>query len=374
MEPTRILVADPRAAYRALRAEIDAAMGAVLESPAYILGEVVERFEAAFAAYIGVSHGIGVNNGTDAIHLALRALDIGVGDEVITVSHTAVATVVAVRMSGATPVLCDVDPRTRTIDPLVVARSITERTKAILAVHLYGHPVPLDELKALCEHHGLKLIEDCAQAHGAMYRGRMVGSIGDVSAFSFYPTKNLGAIGDGGMVLTGLPQVASRLRALRQYGWDTPQYSLVEGWNSRLDPLQAAVLHVKLGHLDRHVERRRELAAGYTAALAGLPLVLPGQEPGCRHAYHLYVVELNDRGTRDALLGHLAGQGIGAGVHYPFPVHLQPAYKGWVRTTAMPVTEALAGTVLSLPVHPDLSGADHNRVCTVVRGFFDQRS
>lgn len=373
MNERPILLSDPRAGYLALRTEIDTALREVLEGPAYILGSPVAAFEAEFARYVGVGYGVGVNNGTDAIHLALRALGIGAGDEVITVSHTAVATVAAVRMSGADPVLADVDPATRTISAPAAEALITQRTKAIIAVHLYGHPADLDGLSALCETRGLVLIEDCAQAHAAVYKGRMVGSFGKVAAFSFYPTKNLGAIGDGGMVLTNDEELAARLRLYRQYGWETPQNSLLEGWNSRLDPLQAAVLSVKLKHLDAYTRQRRNLAESYGSALNALPLALPTEAPSCAHAYHLYVVATEDRATRDGLRSFLLERGIHAGVHYPHPVHLQPAYRGVLLTGPMDHTERLAETVLSLPLYPELNEVDQQRVIAAVKAFFDQR-
>lgn len=370
----RILnVADPRAGYLALKEEIDAAIREVLHAPSYILGPIVERFEADMAAYVGMSHGIGVNNGTDAIHLALRGLGIGPGDEVITVSHTAVATVAGVRMAGAEPVLVDVEPARFTISLEAVRRSITPRTKAVLAVHLYGHPADLEGLVGLCSEKVIYLVEDCAQAQGGTYRDRMVGSFGAVSTFSFYPTKNLGAIGDAGMVLTKDEHVARRIRLLRQYGWETPQHSLIEGWNSRMDPLQAAILSVKLRHLPAQIERRRALAAKYTQALAGLPLTLPVELPDCRHAYHLFVIQVADVGTREGLREHLRGIGVNAGIHYPFPVHLQQAYSGALRVGTMEVTEAAAGTVLSLPLYPEMADADVDRVSSGVVAYFAQR-
>ena len=369
MDGTTIPLTDPRAGYLALRAEIDAAMRTVLEGPSYILGEHVARFEKEFATYVGMAHGVGMNNGTDAIHLALRALGIGPGDEVITVSHTAVATVAGVGMCGAAPVLADVDPTTCTIDPQEVRKLITGRTKAVVAVHLYGHPADLDALSAICREYGLRLIEDCAQAHGALYHGRMVGSVGDVSTFSFYPTKNLGAIGDAGMVITNDEALAGALRRIRQYGWEQPQCSLQEGWNSRLDPLQAAILSVKLRHLPAATECRRGLAAAYSKALAGLPLVLPPEIPGVEAVYHLYVVRAEDRATRDALLTHLGKNGVRAAVHYPHPVHLQPAYAGRLRTGPMPITEVLAGTVLSLPLFPELTEAGQDQVIRTIKAF-----
>ena len=370
MEQRVIHTSDPRAGYRALRHEIDEAIRSTLDGPAYILGETVARFEADFAKYIGVGHGVGVNNGTDAIHLALRALDIGPGDEVITVSHTAVATVAAIVMAGAVPVLADVDPDTCTIDPAAAEGLVTPRTKAIIAVHLYGCPADLDALIRLCEQRGLALVEDCAQCHAAEWKDRMTGSFGRVSTFSFYPTKNLGAIGDAGLVATNDRAIADKLRLLRQYGWEKPQYSIIQGWNSRMDPLQAAILSVKLRHLDDHTARRRALAAGYNDQLNGLPVVLPVGRPGRKHVYHLYVMQLHDQATRDALREHLAAQGINAGIHYPFGVHEQPAYAPWIRTGSMNVTERLARTVLSLPLYPELSDEDHQRVCVNVRSFF----
>lgn len=373
MKEPPVHTSDPRAGYLALKEEIDEAIRGVLNGPGYILGTTVSDLETSFARYIGMTHGIGVNNGTDAIHLALRALGIGDGDEVITVSHTAVATVAAIGMAGAVPVLADVDPLTRTLDPTAAEALITPRTKAIIAVHLYGHPADLGSLEQLCTKYGLFLVEDCAQAHAAEWQGKKVGAFGHVSTFSFYPTKNLGAIGDAGMVLTSDDVLASKLRLLRQYGWEQPQYSLVQGWNSRLDPLQAAILSVKLRHLDAQTERRRALAGIYTGKLEDLPVRLPTVKAGCAHAYHLYVIELVDRPQREAMRAHLAEHGILAGVHYPYSVHQQPAYGPWIRKGTMSITERLADTVLSLPLYPELSDTDQQRVYEAVRGFFTMK-
>lgn len=365
-----LLTSDPRAAYRALKPEIDAAIAHVLDGEAYILGPVVEAFEREFAAYVGAAHAVGVNSGTDALHLILRGLGIGPGDEVITVSHTAVATVAAIGMSGAAPVLVDVEPRWRTIDPAAVGAAIGPRTRAVVAVHLYGQPADLTALGRLCAAHGLALIEDCAQAHGARWGAARVGSFGAAAAFSFYPTKNLGAVGDGGMVVTGDPALASRVRALRQYGWDATRRSLFPGWNSRLDPLQAAVLQVKLPHLDGGNERRCALAQRYAAALLPLPLVLPVERPGSTAVWHLYVIEAEDSRVRDALLAHLRRQGVMAAIHYPAGAHAQPAYAGAVRALPLPVTERLTGRILTLPLYPELSDADQERVIAAVHDFF----
>jgi dTDP-4-amino-4,6-dideoxygalactose transaminase len=364
-----ILTSDPRAEYHALKHEIDAAMRSVLEGPSYVLGEAVSNFETRFAQFIGCAHGIGVNNGTDSIHLALRALGVCEGDEVITVSHTAVATVAAIGMSGATPVLVDVDPLERTIDPTAAEKMVNERTKAIVVVHLYGQPADMDALMELCDRRGLHLVEDCAQSHAATYRGKRTGSFGVVSTFSFYPTKNLGAIGDGGMILTNDDGIADRCRLLRQYGWQRPQFSVIPGWNSRLDPLQAAILSVKLSHLPDRTRRRQELASRYHDRLKDLPLKLPTEFPDREHVYHLYVVELQNEKDRDRLREHLATENIHAGIHYQFAVHEQPAYTKVIHAE-LPVTEQLARTVLSLPLYPDLSNEEQDQVIRSMRNFF----
>jgi dTDP-4-amino-4,6-dideoxygalactose transaminase len=365
-----IFTANPRAGYFALRQEIDAAIADVLAQPHHILGPVVERFEETFARFVGVAHGVGVNSGTDALHLALRGLGVGPGDDVVTASHTSVATVAAIEMSGATPVLVDVEPRWRTIDPAAVEQALGPRTKAVIAVHLYGLSANLDGLQSLCARHGLLLIEDCAQAHGARWRGKIVGAFGVAACFSFYPTKNLGAVGDGGMVVTADPILAERVRSLRQYGWDRPQHSIVPGWNSRLGPLQAAILQAKLPHLERVIERRRRIATHYGEALCDVPLELPEERSGSRHAWHLYVVRVKVPALRAPLMTHLLERGVVAGIHYPEPVHTQPAYAGRIRASIMDQTEALASSVLSLPLYPELDEAGQSRVVDAVKDFF----
>lgn len=357
-------LANPAAQYLALREEIDAAVQAVMRGNRYILGPEVEKFEQEFAAYCGCTHGVGVANGTDAIELALRGLGIGPGDEVITVSHTAVATVAAIEAAGAIPVLVDVDPVHYTLDPSLLAGVLSPLTKAVVAVHLYGQPADLDAIGRFCRERGLALIEDVAQAHGARWQGRPVGSFGQVACFSCYPTKNLGAIGDGGIVTTSDAALAARMRVLREYGWEKRYISKLAGQNSRLDELQAAILRVKLRHLDRANESRRQLAARYRQLLEDCPRVrLPETRPGSEHVFHLFVVR-TDR--RDALLAHLKAQDILAAIHYPMPIHLQPAYHGRIRCSPMPVTESLAGTVLSLPLYPELTTDD---VATVARAI-----
>lgn len=361
----------PLAQYRAHRDQIQGAMSRVLESGTYILGEEVESFERAFASYCDVTHAVGVANGTDALTLALKALGVGAGDEVITVSYTAVATVAAVLACGATPVLVDVDPRTYTLDPDRVAVAITPRTKAIIAVHLYGQPADMNALIEIARSGRLGIIEDCAQAVGARYLGRRVGCLGDIACFSFYPTKNLGAIGDGGMVITANSELAARVRSLRQYGWDEMRQTREVGINSRLDPLQAAILRAKLQWLDASNERRVAIAKRYGEALAGLPLVLPATRRGDDHVYHLYVVRCSER---DRLQKHLAADGIGSAVHYPIPVHRQ---RGYAETVVMApeglaATEIFADQILSLPIYPELSDGEVDRVTASIRSYWNQ--
>ncbi len=348
-----IPLVDLQADYALWRDEIDAAVARVLRSGWYILGQEVSQFETEFAAFCGVEHAVGVASGTDALLLALRAGGIGPGDEVITVAHTAVATVAAIELSGARPVLVDVTPDTYTLDPALIEPALTERTRAIVPVHLYGHSADLAPILDVARRHNLRVIEDCAQAHGATYQGRPVGSWGDAAAFSFYPTKNLGAIGDGGAIITRQADLAERLRRLRQYGWRERYISDTPGYNSRLDELQAAILRVKLRHLADSNMARHRLADQYALALHSLPLAPPLQKPNCRHVYHLYVVQ-TDR--RDALREFLQGRGIGSAIHYPMPIHLQPAYQhlGY-GPGSLPITEQLAGRILSLPLYPQLS-------------------
>lgn len=357
--------------YLALKAEIDAAIAEVLDVNFFILGRFLEAFEREFAAWLGAAYVVGVGNGFDAIQLALRACGIGPGDEVITVAHTAVATTVAISATGATPVFVDIDPVTYCMDPAAAEAAITPRTRAIVPVHLYGHPADMGRILDLARRHNLQVIEDAAQAHGARYQGRLCGTLGHAGAFSFYPTKNLGAYGDGGAVVTNEAQVAHTIRLLRNYGWAEGRryYSALKGVNSRLDELQAAILRVKLRHLDAWNERRRAIAARYAGALAGLPdLVLPREQPGAYHVYHLYVVRTPHR---DALQQHLRARGVGTQVHYPVPVHLQEAYQDLgYRPGSLPETERAAAEILSLPLYPELTDAQIEHVCASVREFF----
>jgi dTDP-4-amino-4,6-dideoxygalactose transaminase len=283
---------------------------------------------------------------------------------VITAAHTAVATVAAIEMAGAVPVFADVDPMTLTIAPEEIEKRVGPRTRAIVAVHLYGHPAAMDEIREIAVRRRLKIVEDCAQAYGARIGGRKVGSLGDAAAFSFYPTKNLGALGDGGMVATNDPEIAARVRRLRQYGWDAERRSQEPGINSRLDELQAAVLRVKLTTVEQDNEKRRRIAARYRQALASTDLELPWEAPGGRHVYHLYVVRTPER---DRLAEHLARRGIGSAIHYPIPVHLQPAYRGRFGDVPLPMTERAAGEVLSLPLFPELAAEEVEAVIDAVK-------
>jgi dTDP-4-amino-4,6-dideoxygalactose transaminase len=358
----------PYANVLAHKAEIEAATARVLASGWYILGEEVAAFEREFAGYAGAAHAIGVASGTDAIQLALRALGVGAGDAVATVSHTAVATVAAIELAGATPVLVDIDPETFTMDAACLERAMHPRVKAIVPVHLYGHPANLAAILPIAERHGAAVIEDCAQSHGAVLRGRATGTGGRAGAFSFYPTKNLGALGDGGAVVTNDADLSARIRSLREYGWRERYVSSEAGLNSRLDEMQAAILRVKLRYLDAENARRREIASWYNQLLAGLPLALPTIARGVTHVFHQYVVRTP---LRDALREHLQQSSIGALIHYPVPVHLQPAYRDRVILAGtLEASEAAAREVLSLPMFPELPGDAVERVCAAVRGFF----
>jgi dTDP-4-amino-4,6-dideoxygalactose transaminase len=314
------------------------------------LGDEVRAFEQEFAAYLGVSHCVGAGNGTEALHLALAACGIGRGDQVLTVSHTAVATVAAIDLAGAEPGFVDIDPATYTMDPDLLKNRITSKTKAVIPVHLYGNPAPMQEIQEIAKANGLYVIEDCAQAHGATYQGKRVGSFGDMACFSFYPTKNLGALGDGGAVVTNKSKLAEKVRLLREYGWAERYVSHSPGWNSRLDEVQAAILRVKLNHLDLDNSKRIRLAKLYDQGLSGTDIALPAVQKDAVHVYHLYVIRTKERG---ALQAHLRSKNIGAAVHYPLPVHLQPAYEKYA--VRLPNTELAAGEVLSLPMYPELA-------------------
>lgn len=382
-----IPVIDLRAQYLALQSELDAAVHRVLDSGWYILGKETAAFEEEFAAYLTSNDGrstaslastssaaddytskpgaaigcVGVNSGTDALHLALRACDVGAGDEVITVSHTAVATVAAIRLTGATPVLVDIDPATYTMSPAALTDALTPRTKAIIPVHLYGHPAAMAEILALAQAANVLVIEDCAQAHGARYQGKRVGTLGDLACFSFYPTKNLGALGDGGAVVGRNADLLARVRSLREYGW-TPAaryISYAEGLNSRLDEMQAAILRVKLRYLDAWNEARRALATLYQELLPE-SVTKPVEAPGCEHVYHLFVVRVP---ARDTVRQRLQAAGVSSAIHYPAAVHQQPAYQqGNLICHDLDHTETAVAQILTLPLYPQMSRAQVQQV------------
>jgi dTDP-4-amino-4,6-dideoxygalactose transaminase len=355
--PPVVLPSDPGAAYAAYQEQIDQAVRRVIESGAYILGPEVAAFEREFAGYLGVRQAIGVGSGTEALHLALRACGVGPGDVVATVSHTAVATVAAIELAGATPLLIDIDLRSYTMDPQRLEASIRRqdgtRLKVVVPVHLYGHPADLPAILDVAGRYGLTVIEDCAQAHGAAIQGRKVGNWGHAAVFSFYPTKNLGALGDGGAVVTNDPRVGERVRLMREYGWRERYLSKIPGMNSRLDEIQAAILRIKLPHLDSDNDRRRALARSYDALLAAAPLRRPTVLPGMTHVYHQYVV-LSPR--RDDLRNYLKERSVGTLIHYPYPIHAQPAYQGRVLIGegGLQQSEQVCREVLSLPLYPQL--------------------
>lgn len=343
---------DLGAAYRELKPEIDAAVARVLDSGWYILGPETEAFEAEWAEYCGAKHAVGLANGLDALVLALRALDIGPGDEVIVPSNTYIATWLAVSGVGATPVPVEPDPATHNIDPARIEAAITPRTRVLLPVHLYGQPADLDPILDIARRHGLRVVEDAAQAHGARYKGRRIGAHGDIVCWSFYPGKNLGALGDAGAVTTNDPALAERVALLRNYGSRQKYVNEEAGVNSRLDPLQAAVLRVKLSVLDEWTERRRAVAAAYAEGLAETGLILPHVPDWAEPVWHLYVVR---SAGRDALQARLTEAGIGTLIHYPIPPHMQQAYSGLgLKPDALPLARQLAAEVLSLPMGPQL--------------------
>ncbi len=364
----QIPLVDLRAQYAKIKPDIDAAIQRVLGNTNFILGKEVADFEKAFAGYVKVDSAVGVASGTAALHLALLACGVGPGDEVITVAHTFTATAEAIFHTGARPVFVDIDSRTYNIDHNQVEDAITPRTKAIVPVHLYGHPADMDALLDIAQRHSLWLIEDAAQAHGALYNGRRCGSIGHLACFSFYPGKNLGAYGDAGMVTGNDETLLSKVRQLRDHG-RTNKYEHEEiGWGERLDALQAAILRAKLPYLEGWIEARRTLARRYSKLMASLDVLTPYEVRNVRHVYHLYVIRVP---RRDALLMHLKARGIGAGVHYPIPLHRQSAYlKEGYGDIQLPVTEQVAAEVLSLPIYPELTNEQIEYVVDTIEEFF----
>jgi len=353
MANVKVPYLDLKVQYQSIKPEIDAAIARVLDSCQFVLGSDVAAFEKDFAAYCETTECIALNSGTSALHLALLAAGIGPGDEVITVPFTFVASVAAVVYSGALPVLVDIDMRSFTMDPAAIEKVITPRTKAILPVHLYGQAADMDPIMKVARRHGLVVIEDAAQAHGAKYKGRSVGSIGDMACFSFYPGKNLGAYGEGGAVTTSNSKYARTIRMLRDWGQDRKYHHVLRGYNYRMEGFQGAILSVKLRHLEQWTEARRSVVRQYNELLADCDLQTPKEMPWGRHVYHVYTVRSDDR---DSLQATLTAEGIQTGIHYPVPVHLQPAYADLgYGPGAFPQAEAAAKQVLSLPLYPELS-------------------
>lgn len=359
--------ANPNAQFNSYGDEIEAAVLRVLRSDRYILGPEVDMLEREFAEYLGVNSAIGVANGTDALEIALRALEIGLGDEVITVSHTAVATVAAIEAVGATPILVDVDPVFYTLNPDQLGGVLSSKTRAVIAVHLYGQSADLDLIKTFCTKNNLFLIEDVSQAHGARWRDKRLGSLGHISCFSCYPTKNLGAIGDAGLIATNDLVLGRKVRMIREYGWQQRYISDIPGRNSRMDEVQAAILRIKLRHLDSDNEKRRQIAARYSAGLIDANMKLPCTREFAEHVFHLYVIATSDR---DELMDFLKARGIYAGIHYPMSVHVQPAYLGRIKTALdMAVSEELQNKVLSLPIYPELKVDDVEFILSAIKDF-----
>ncbi len=359
-----IPVANPGAQLKLHKEKLMEAISGVVSSGWYILGKEVETFERNFADFLGLKHCVSVGNGTDAIAIALKAAGISEGDEVITVSHSAVATVAAIEQIGAVPVFIDIDPVTRCMDPEKIPGVVSDKTRALLPVHVYGQPAPMDKIISAAREFSLKVIEDCAQAHGAELHGKKAGTFGDAACFSFYPTKNLGALGDGGAVVTDDPKIAENALLIRQYGWKERYISSSPGINSRMDELQAAVLSVKLPFLLKDNDRRRKIAGKYYEAINGSGIVPPRKIDGTLHAMHLFVVECD---SRDSLQSHMNAHGVGTARHYPAAIHAQPAYAGRIRgSSELPETEALYGRILSIPMYPELSDEQVELVCSAL--------
>ncbi len=358
---------DLKAQYHSIKPEIDAAIQGVLESCAFTLGPDVVELEKEYAAYCNNSFAAGVNNGTSALHLALLAAGVGPGDEVITIPHTFVASAAAIYYTGATIKLCDIDPVTFTMDPVSLEAAITPRTKAIIPVHLYGQMADMDPIMALAKKHGLIVLEDAAQAHGAEYKGQRAGSIGDLAGFSFYPGKNLGAAGEGGMVVTGNPEFNRKVRMLRDWGAEKKYHHELKGFNMRLEGIQGAVLRVKMKYIEKWTEMRRDAAVRYDEMFAGSGINTPQQLENRRHVYHLYVIRTEERAR---WIEELTAKGIQTGIHYPYPVHLLPAYADLgYKQGQFPHSEKAANEVLSLPMYPELTGDMQAEVVEAVKAL-----
>lgn len=358
-----ILITDLRREYESLQAEVDRAVKRVLKKGRFVLGDELEHFEEEFSNYIGTEYGIGVNSGSDALFLALKAIGIAEGDEVITVSHTYISTVDAIIRNGAKPVFVDINPETYCMDVSKIEKHISRNTRAILPVHIYGHPADMGSIMKIAKQYNLHVVEDACQAHGSEYEGEKVGSLGDVGCFSFYPTKNLGAYGDGGMIVTDNREIALNLRMLRNYGQSRKSFHDILGYNSRLDEIQAAVLRVKLRYLNQWNTLRKQMADSYGRILCGSGIIIPVEMPKARHVYHVYVIRHE---KRDLIKKRLGENKIIAQVHYPVPVHLQEYYQNMGLRVDLPVTEGVCKEILSLPSHPWLKESDVDLICRVV--------
>jgi dTDP-4-amino-4,6-dideoxygalactose transaminase len=362
----RIPFVDLKTQYQGLKDDINIEFNSILDGMQLYLGKNVQGLETEFATYCGTEFSIGVGSGTDALYLALRACGVRQGDEVITVSHTFIATVEAIILTGARPVLVDIDPDTFTMDVSKIESKISSRTKAIIPVHLYGQPADMDPIREIARAHNLKVIEDSCQAHGAEYKGRRTGSLGDVGCFSFYFSKNLGAYGEAGIITTNDPEIARQCRMLREHGQKSKYYHSFMGINSRLDEIQAAILRIKLPHLESWLEKRRNIAQLYNSNLPS-HLVKPFEMPEVKHVYHLYVVKTPER---DTLRAWMESKNVGVGIHYPIPIHLQEAWREYGGDEiSLPVTEKITGEILSLPIYPELSPEEVDYVCDCVHKF-----
>jgi dTDP-4-amino-4,6-dideoxygalactose transaminase len=368
----RIPLVDLVRQYKSIKNEVDKTISRVLETGHFVMGDNVREFEREFSSYIGAKFGVSVGSGTDALYLALHALGIKEGDEVITVSFTFVSSVDCIVRNKAKPVFVDIDPETFTMDTMKIEKKITSKTKAIIPVHLYGHPCNMKPILEVANKHGLYVVEDVAQAHGAEYEGKKVGSLGHVSCFSFYPSKNLGAYGDGGMVLTNDEKLAEKITMLREYGQKVKYQHEFIGFNSRLDELQAAVLRVKLKHLDKWNNWRRERATKYHQILSEMNIpeiiALPAEKQYAKHVFHLYVIRSK---RREELRKFLSVKGVSTGIHYPIPVHKQPAYRSLTAIDLkLPFTERFSNEVLSLPMFPELAENEIRFICKTIKNFF----
>lgn len=369
-EIRKIPLIDLSRQYFSIKEEIDEAVSRVIERGAFTLGSELELFEENFARFCGTKFAVGVGSGTDALHFALKALGVGQGDEVITVPNTFVATVEAILMCGARPVFADVDERTYNIDIFQLEKALSERTKAIIPVHLYGQPAEMDEIISFAQKHNLKVVEDACQAHGARYMGKRVGSFGDAGCFSFFPSKNLGAFGDGGVVVTDSQEIAEKVKRLRHHGHVDKFTHLEPGFCSRLHNLQAAVLNVKLNYLDEWNRKRQNLSALYTRLLKELPVKTPLVHERAEHVFHLFVVRVKER---DLLRKFLEERGVQTGIHYPIPIHLQPAYRDLgYREGSFPVAETIAKQIVSLPLFPEMREEEVGAVVNAFKEFFHQ--